>query len=546
MPWQRTGSSVMEDIAVSKRAVATYVGLCLWLILSQGLSVMYNSALDVALLVAAFLPGVVMLVRRRPTTRLLRLGVAAGTAAISIRFAIRFLGLIRWDCGQAVSGLCAAWLGSGVASFLLSVCLFGRLGWRIRAGVLMLCAAGVVLLTGISAPDWMVTVRFRYAIGSAIGTRALLEDVVRIFEASPDELYEKREDDWIRSISRWGFLSLTKLQLESLAERFFGDPFADDAKLVSALLLGSKPPEEALDELAASALESKWDLQIEDWTARRLIRWRRLFGSQKIAPRLLMRIARQRLREGRIADAQAALDAVIASGDANLGSTAISMLCTVFDDLVFDYEGLLAEMGHILEVMPEYAFWPQAVQAFGRLDRGALDRTEAIAAEGQSRRIRALAHLRLYFWAEANHLSNEASYHLDLLMRLASGRLSRLETALRLWREARRLGGRGGLELIRAGVQLCPELEAPFLILAASREVSDLLPRVKEIALWRLATRDYASLFWQGALVRLVGLLRQKGQNGQARSLILSNLSRIDILGGEELSRLARSQLETD
>jgi hypothetical protein len=338
-------------------------------------------------------------------------------------------------------------------------------------------------------------------------------------------------------------LSLPRFQLESLSDRFFDSPFADDARLVAEVLLGPKPRDEALAGLEPLLLSGRFEFEIEEWTALRLSGWTQLFSSQAVSREMLFDVADRRIRAGQLADAEAALNAVIASGDGPDGAKAIGMLLGIYDKVLHDVEGGLNCLGRILEVIPECAFLPAACEALGRLDESTHRKLELIASAHEDDRMRALAHLRLFFSAEYSSDEANASRHLDEFMSLSNSRLASLDLGFRLYRRASRLQGAAGLRLIRAGIELCEGFEAPFLLLASQLDMPEELSDVHEIALRRLAALQERSLFFHDGLSQLTTLLLKQGRPHEANELLVMHSGRLDLLSDDDLARQARDLL---
>jgi len=513
------------------RTLALYVGLCVWVVLAQGLFPIYNTLLDVVLLLAALIPGAITLARRRLNPALLRFGIALSGAALVLRFGARLLGLLRWDGHQAIGPLCLAHFIACVLTLLFTFAIFTRRGFQVRVAAAVLFGFLLILGAGIAAPDIMVDAQLKYAIGRAIQGRRILERAILIFsDASVGQL-----DDVVRKLSRFGLLGLPRMQLDSLSERFFDSRFADDARLVADLLLGPKPRDEALIGLEPLLLSRRLDFEIESWTAHRLRRWPQLFRSQTVSREMLLGVAQRRMREGELADAEAALNAVIESGDSADGAKAIGMLLAIHDGVLGDVEGGLTSMHRVLEAVPEYLFLPAARDAFGRLDERTHRRLELIVSTRNDAQVRALAHLRLFFSAKRASNEPSASQRLEDFTQLANGDLARLELGLRLYRAAKKAGGAVSLRFIRAGVELCDGLEAPFLLLASQLDVPDELSDLPEIALRRLVTLHEESIFWHDGLARLVALLRKQGRNREADEILATHCEHLDLLSADEL-----------
>ncbi len=515
-------------------ALAAYVCLCVWVVLAQGLFPIYNTLLDLALLVAALTPGLIMLARRRLGQTLLTFGITLSGAALILRFAARLLGLLRWDGHQAVVPLCLAHLTAFVLALLFTLAVFARRGFRVRMASAVLFGFLLILGAGITAPDFMVDVQLKYAIGRAIEARRGMERIIQTFG---NVAGGERLDDSVRKCSQFGLLALPRFQLESLSERFFDSQLADDARLVADLLLGPKTRDEALVGLGPLLLSRRLEFEVEDWTALRLSKWPHLFRSQSLWREMLFGVTERRMRTGQLADAEAALNAVITSGDGADGAKAIGMLLGMYHGVLGDVEGGLVCLGRVLEAVPEYAFLPAARDAFGQFDENTRRRLNLIASTHNDAHVAALAHLRLFFSAKRSSDEAGASRHLDDVMRLANGPLARLELGLRLHQRAKKVDGAAGLRLLRAGVELCDGLEAPFLLLASQLDVPDELSDLPEIALRRLVTLHEESIFWHDGLERLVELLRTQGRHQEANELLVTHSEHLDLLSGDELVR---------
>jgi len=515
------------------RTLALYVGLCIWVALAQGLFPIYNTLLDLALLVAALIPAFIMLARRRLGQTLLTLGITLSGAALVHRFAGRLLGLLRWDGHGAVGPLCLAHFTAFVLGMLFTFAVFTRRGFQVRVASAVLFGFLLILGAGITAPDFMVDAQLKYAIGSAISARRGLERIILTFSNVPG----RPLDDAVRESLRVGLLGLPRFQLKSLSERFFDSRFADDTRLVADLLLGPNPRDEALIGLEPLLLSRRLEFEVEDWTALRLAEWPQLFRSQGLWREMLFGLAKRRVREGKLADAEAALNALITSGNGSDGAKALAMVFKIYDTILGDIEGGLTSMERVLQAAPEYAFLPAARDAFGRLDEDTRRRLKLIASTQGDAQVRALAHLRLFF--SARRSSNEliAWRHLDEVMRLASGELARLELGLRLYQRAKKVGAAASLRFIRASVELCDGLEPPFLLLASQLNVPDELSDLPEIALRRLVTLHEESIFWHDGLARLVALLRRQGRRQEANELLITHSEHLDLLSADVLVR---------
>jgi len=522
------------------RALATNIGLFSWAVLAQALFPIYNTALDLVLLAGALVPGLIMLVRRRTGPALLRVGVALSAAALVHRFSSRLLGLLREEGHQAVGPLCLAHLWAFVLALILTFAVFSRRGFAARVASAALFGFLLILGMGIAAPDFMVDVQLKYALGRSIEARRGLERAILTFSNVSGR---ERLDEAIRTCSRFGLLSLSRFQLESLSDRFFDSPFADDARLVAEVLLGPKPRDEALAGLEPLLLSRRFEFEIEGWTALKLSDWTQLFRSQAVSREMLLDVADRRIRAGQLADAEAALNAVIASGNGPDAAKAIGMLLGIYDKVLHDVEGGLNCLGRVLAVIPECAFLPAAREALGRVDESTHQKLESIASTEDDDRMRALAHLRLFFSAEYSSDEASASRHLDELVWLSNSGLGSLDLGLRLYRHATRLQRAAGLRVIRAGIELCEGFEAPFLLLASQLDMPDELSDVHEIALRRLVALQEGSLFFHDGLSQLTMLLLKQGRQHEANELLIMHSEHLDLLSDDDLARRASDLL---
>lgn len=448
-------------------------------------------------------------------------------------------------------------------ALLLTFSVFSRRGFEARVASAVVFGFLLILGMGIAAPDFMVDVQLEYAINRSVEARENLEKTVSsLLGVSVDEhAYElpqrpggapfpftnisgrQRMNELARKCSQLGIFSLPRLQLESLSDRFFDSPFADDARLVSELLLGHKPRDEALAGLEPLLLSHRLEFELESWTALRLGAWAHLFGSQAVSHEMLLGVADRRMLAGQLADAEAALNAVIASRDEPNTEKAIMMLFGIYDYWLGDVEGGLNRLDGLLNVAPECVFAPEVRATFAEIDESTHRQLEAIASSQENNRMRALAHLRLFFTAERCSDDATASHHLDELTSLSDNGLSRLELGLRLYRRASREQGAAGLRLIQAGMELCEGLEAPFLLLASRLPMPDGLSDVHEIALRRLVAHHERSMFFRDGLSQLVTLLEKQGRSHEANELLIMHAERLDLLSDDDLARRARDLL---
>jgi len=519
----------------SMRMLAAYVGLCVWVILAQGLFPIYNTLLDIVLLIAALIPGAIMLARRRTGAMPLALGIGLSGAALISRFAARLIGLLRWDGHQATGLLCLAHFAAFLLAILLVLAIFMRHRFGARLVSAILFGFLLALASGIAAPDYLIDAELKYAIGQGIEARKMIEWVL---SSEPILPKQRQAVNTKQGRTLLNLLRLPRLQLASLSNRFFDSSFADDARLIADLLLSPKPRDEALRDLEPLLLSRRLEFEIEGWTALKLARWRELFGSQDMSREMLFGVAERRLRAGELADAVAALNAVIMRGNGSDGARAINMLFSIHDDVLGDVEGGLLNMLRMLETVPEYVFLPAAQEAFGRLNDETRRRLQQIASNHADAEIRALAHLRLFFLATRASNEASASWHLDEVMRLPSGPLARLELGLRLYRRAERVGGAAAVQLLRAGMELCDGLEPPFLLLVSQLDVPAELADLPEIALRRLVALHADSIFWQDGLARLRALLLRQGRSREADGILVTHSRRIDLLSDDNVGGL--------
>ena len=516
------------------RALATYVGVFAWMVLAQALLPIYNTLPDLLLFAAALVPGLVMLARRHVRTRLSALGIALSAVALVYRFANRLFGLIRWDGHPAIGLLCLAHLAAFVLASLLTFAVFSHRGFRIRLTSALSFGFLLILSAGIAAPDSAVDVQIKLAIGNGIQARREVEALAGFWG---DARGGEKLDRAVRFCARSGLLSLPRLQLKSLSDRFFDSPFADDARLVAEVLLGPKSERQALADLEQELLSRRFDFHVESWTAIALKPWRRLFRTQFVSNRMLLAIAKRRIETGQLADAEAALDALITSRSAPCGAMSLGLLLDIYDRELGDVEGGLLFVRRLLDTAAEYAFLPAAQDAMGRLSDDTRARVSAIASGRRDDQTRALAHLRLFFFAK--RCSNDASAlsHLDAALRLSTGKLARVCLGLMLYEGAQRAGGAEGLSLARAGLELCDGLAPPFLLLASQLAARGASYEVSEVALRRLIMLHPKSIFWDEGLRQLVAILDAQGRQDEANDVILTNLSRLDLLSDDALAR---------
>ena len=522
------------------RTLATYIGVFAWMALAQVLLPMYNTLPDLLLLGAALVPGVVMLARRRISARISALGIALSAAALVYRFANRLFGLIKWDGQAAIGLLFLAHLAAFVLASLLTSAIFAHRGFKLRLASALSFGFLLILSAGIAAPDFAVDVQLKYAIGNGIQARHEVESLARF---CGDAVGGAELDRAVRSCARLGLLSLPRAQLVSLSDRFFDSPFADDARLVAEVLLGTKSERQALAGLEPDLLSRRLDFHLETWTAIALKPWQRLFHTQFVSNEMLLVIAKRRIEAGQLADAEAALDGLITSGSASHGAMAFRLLLDIYDGRLGDVEGGLLLMRRLLETIPEYALLPAAQDAMGNLTDDTRARLSAIAISDRDGQIRALAHLRLFFSAERASDDASASCHLDAALRFSRGKLARMCLGLMLYDEAERAGPPEGISLARAGLELCDGMQPPFLLLASQIAARAERVDVSEVALRRLVMLHRRSIFWRQGLRRLVALLDARGRHDEAEDVILTNLGQLDVLSDNALARRAANQL---
>ncbi len=516
--------------ASSMRTLAAYVGLLAWVVLAQGLFPIYNTLLDVVLVIAALIPGVIMLARRRTGAVLLPLGLCLSGTALIFRFAARLIGLLRWDGDQAIDLLCLAHFVAFLLAILLVLAIFMRHRFRVRLVSAILFGFLLVLGSGIAAPDYVIDAELKYAIGQGIDARKMIE---WILSSEPISAKQRHAIDTSRERALLNLFRLPRLQLTSLSDRFFDSSFADDARLVADLLLSPKPRDDALRDLEPLLLSRRLEFEIEDWTALKVAEWRELFGSQDVAREMLLGVAERHMQAGYMADAVAALNAVIMRGNGPDGARAMDMLLHIHDDVLGDVEGGLLNMQRVLEAAPEYAFLPAAQEAFGRPNAETRRRLQRISSNHADPAIRALVHLRLFFLATRSKDEASASWHLDEIMQLPSSPLARLELGLRLHRQAKDMRGVAFLRHLRASMNICDTFEPPFLLLASQLDMPDELADLPEIALNRLVTLHADSIFWQDGLTRLEALLLKQGRNREAAALPIAYSEQIDLLSAD-------------
>ncbi len=516
------------------RSLATYIGVFAWMALAQALLPIYNTLADLLLLAAALVPGLIMLTRRHVSTRISTLGIALAATALVYRFANRLFGLIEWDGHTAIGLLFLAHLAAFVLALLMTFAVFSHRGFRIRLASALSFGFLLILSAGIAAPDSAVDVQLKYAIGNGVRARHEVESLAGFWG---DAMGGAELDRAVRSCARSGLLSLPRLQLKSLSDRFFDSPFADDARLVAEVLLGPKSERQALAGLEQELLSRRFDFHVESWTAIALVPWQRLFRTQFVSNAMLLAIAKRRIQAGQLADAEAALDALISSRNAYYGGIAVGLVLDIYDRKLDDVEGGLLFIRRLLETVPEYALLPAARDAMGHLGDDTRARLWTIASSHRDDQIRALAHLRLFF--SAKHCSNDASAsrHLDVALGLSTGKLDRVCLSLMLYDEAQRARGAEGLSLARAGLELCDGLAPPFLLLASQLAARGERSGISEVALRRLITLHPKSIFWDEGLRQLVALLDAQGRHDEANDVILANLSQLDLLPDDALAR---------
>ncbi|MCD6327906.1 hypothetical protein J7M28_10180 [bacterium] len=514
--------------------------------MAQGLFPIYNTAFDLAILVAAAAPGIVILARRRISSFVLISGVALSGLALVARFGLRALGLARWDGAEAISALCFAHLVAGVLSLALCFAIFSRRDVRIRAAMAIAFGFLFMLSAGIAAPDNLIDIRMRYAIGRAIALRSLMDGAIGRVSGSSGDLARNGSDDVVRWLSRQGLLIVPRMQLDSLSQRFFASRFADDARLVAELLLGSESRDATLSRLEPQLLSRRLDFTLEPFTVRKLLRWPHLFGSERLSNQMFLTIAEQRTAGGQLAEAESALSPVLLSGRAVCGAEALGMLQHIYFDSLSDYEGGLMAIGRVLSAVPEYALLPEARTVWGALDASSMERLAIISTENENPRVRALAQLRLYLFARSSGRDSQASEMLVSLMQLCPGDFGTLVFGLRLHHLALASQGETALQLCMTAVELCDGLEAPLLILASELDASEVFPELPEIALRRLVSTGQKSLSWRRGFCELAALLEREGRRTELLSLLLEHQDRLDLLGEDDLSRMARAALDAD
>ncbi|MBN1594282.1 MAG: hypothetical protein JW941_13650 [Candidatus Coatesbacteria bacterium] len=510
------------------RPLAVYIGLLVWLVLAQGLFPVYNTHLDILLMVAALVPGAIMLVRRQIRPAALALGMGLSCAALISRFATRLLGLIRWDGSEALFALGLAHFVAFILAVLFALAILLRKNFRARIACALSFGFLLAVAAGIMAPDYLVDEELRYAIGQGISARELIEQIGR----GPSEKSEAASSDW--NFASITLARLPRVQLESLSDRFFDSPLADDARLISSLLLSPCPRRLVLEKLEPLLLSRRLDFHLEEWTASRLLKWRGLFRAQNLSREMFFEIAQRRLKEGRIADALAALNELVIFGDGDDGARAIGMILRIQDTVLGDVEGGLAALLKLLDSSPEYAFLPSARQEFGEFPSDIRERLTRIASENQDTQIRSLAHLRLFFSAQLASNEIGAAKHLAEIRRLATGTLSEIELSMTIMRNAQAAGGEAGVEQFSIALEFCRNLEAPILMHVSDLDLPEQLVDVPEIALRRLVMLDQKSIFWERGLKRLIALLRRNGRSREAEALIRSYSSHLDALSVED------------